>query len=218
MPLLSSNVKTNILNKINEIINIEDPEWSNLEMDFKFKIIHNLCNFKKINYKNDQIFSPMTIPLKNQRPKKIIELCGINKQTNNDLFNEYKKNILIINRDFRKIYNSKTKNYCFGNLSKNNYKSILNNYNLEIYNFIYKNIVKIDWNLFYNNLVTNNQNKIINLNPKNKMGINNIFYFENLLNIEFDNNVNVELELYLTSEKITSNIPAKYKISLKNIF
>lgn len=237
MTLLSSNIKSNILLKINDIINIEDPDWSNLEIDLRFKIIHNLCNFFKLNcgkhinqcinqninqnmnqYEN-QISNSINIPLKNQRPKKIIELCGINKQTNSELFDEYRKNIITINRDFRKTYNSQNKNYCFANLSNYKYQTILNNYNYTIYKFMYDNIKKIDSIKFFNNLIANNQHKIINSNSnKNKIDINKISYIDHFINIQFNNDVEVEFELYLTSEKITSNIPAKYKISLKNIF
>ena len=237
MTLLSSNIKTNILTKINEIINIEDPNWSNLEIDLRLKIIHNLCNFFKSNsdlYINqhanqnanqdmnqdmNQQVNTINIPLKNQRPKKIIELCGINKQTNSEIFNEYKKNIITINRDFRKTYNSKNKNYSFANLSNSKYKTILNSYNYIVYKFINENIKKIDSIKFFNNLIANNQSKIIDLNSaKGKIDINKISYTEHFINIKFNNEVEIELELYLTSEKITSNIPAKYKISLKNIF
>jgi hypothetical protein len=52
----------------------------------------------------------------------------------------------------------------------------------------------------------------------NKLQIKQINYKEKFLHIEFNNNITIHLELYLTSEKITNNIPAKYKINLVNIF
>ena len=56
--------------------------------------------------------------------------------------------------------------------------------------------------------------------------ISNIMHFDKALvldsgsphYVEFNNDISIKLELYLTSEKITSNIPAKYKIFLTNIF
>jgi len=234
MTLLSSNIKTNILTKLDDIINIEDPNWSSLGIDLKLKIVHNLCNFLKNNinsYTNiylqckeqsnieNQITNLINIPLKNQRPKKIIELCGINKQTNSELFNEFRKELVLINKNFRKTFNSKNKQYCFNNLSHDKYQLILNNYNENIFKFLNTNMDKIDFCKFYTNLLGGNQQKIINLTDnKNKLKINKITYINEFLNIEFNNNVSIKLELFLTSEKITSNIPAKYKIFLINIF
>lgn len=228
MTLISSNTKTNILSKLDDIVNFEDPEWSNLGIDLKLKIVHNLCNFLKNNINSNttkQIFesknfeiNSLNIPLKNQRPKKIIEFGGINKQSNTELFDEFKKNIIITNKEFRKTFNSKNKNYCFANLSNTKYQSIINNYNLKVYNFINKNIDKIDSYKLFNNLIGGNQQKIICSNDKSNLKINKITHIDEFLNIEFNNNISIKLELYLTSEKITSNIPAKYKIFLTNIF
>ncbi len=219
MTLISSNIKINILSKLDDIVNIEDPEWSNLEMDLKFKIVHNLCNFLKNNQNinSKQILNSINIPLKNQRPKKIIEFGGINKQTNTNLFNEFKKNIIMMNKEFRKTYNSKTNNYCFANLSYDKYKNIIHNYNSNMCDFINKNINIINIEKLYNNLIDGNQQKIIS-NNKSNLKINKITHIDEFINIEFNNNVLIKLELYFTSEKITSNIPAKYKIFLINIF
>lgn len=241
MTLISSNIKTNILKKLDDIINIEDPNWTNLKIDIKYKIIHNLCNYLK-NNKNLQmeqmeqidtinsldpvnstnLITTINIPLKSQRPKKIIQLCGINKQTNFKLFDEFRKEQLIINVEFRKTYNSKNKNYCFANLSKLKYASILNDYNNNIYKFINKNIDLINCNNLFNNLIAGNQQKIINLSNDNSIDhvlkIVKLTQINELLIIEFNNNIIIQMELFLTSEKITSNIPAKYKIFLKNIF
>jgi len=232
MTLLSSNIKTNILTKLDDIVNIEDPNWSSLGIELKLKIIHNLCNFLKKNidshidihlinqkYQENLISNSTNIPLKNQRAKKIIELGGINKQTNSELFNEFRKELVVMNKDFRKTFNAKNKQYCFGNLSDIKYQSILNNYNKNIFKFLNSNIDKIDTNKLYINLLGSNQQKIVNLHDnKNILKINKITHINEFLNIEFNNNVLIKLELFLTSEKITSNIPAKYKISLTNIF
>jgi len=232
MTLLSSNIKANILTKLDDIINIEDPNWSGLGIDLKLKIVHNLCNFLKnnidtdantdthlLNHEHQNKVNSINIPLKNQRAKKIIELGGINKQTNSELFNEFRKELVIMNKNFRKTFNAKNKQYCFANLSNTKHQSIINNYNKNIHKFLSSNIDKIDTTKLYTNLINGNQQKIINL-PSNvsELKINKITHINEFLNIEFNNDVSIKLELYLTSEKITSNIPAKYKISLTNIF
>lgn len=228
MTLLSSNIKKNIMTKLDDIINIEDPNWSSLGIDLKLKIVHNLCNFLKnntntnthlLNQEHQNKENSINIPLKNQRAKKIIELGGINKQTNSELFNEFRKELVMMNKNFRKTFNAKNKQYCFGNLSDTKHQSILNNYNENIYKFLSSNMDKIDTTKLYVNLLSGNQQKIINLSTDvNKLKINKITYINEFLNIEFNNDVSIKLELFLTSEKITSNIPAKYKILLTNIF
>lgn len=232
MTLLSSNIKSNILTKLDDIINIEEPNWSSLGIDLKLKIVHNLCNFLKNNmdshtnthlinqnYHEKSIKNTINIPLKNQKAKKIIELGGINKQTNSELFNQFRKELVMMNKDFRKTFNSKNKQYCFGNLSNAKYQSIINDYNKNIFKFLNSNIDKIDTIKLYSNLLGSNQQKIVNLHDnKSILKINKITHINEFLNIEFNNDVSIKLELFLTSEKITSNIPAKYKISLTNIF
>lgn len=222
MTLISSNIKENILTKINDILNINDTNWTDLDIDLKLKIIHNMCNTFKPNFDKTKLFN-ISIPLKNLRPKKIIEFCGINKQSNTIFFEEFIKNILQINRDFRINYNSKNKNYCFSNLSVDKYNEILNNYNYQVYLFISKYINLINSKKFYHNLIGGNENKLITneiekKNIKTNIKINNINYKDKFLNIDFNNNISIQFELYLTSEKITSNIPAKYKLQLINIF
>lgn len=230
MTLISSNTKSNIIFKLNDIVNIEDPEWSSLGIELKIKVLHNLCNFLKSDmsfYSNEQksltlcaIPKSINIPLKNQRPKKIIEFSGINKRSHSELFEEFRKGIITTNKEFRKNFNSKNKNYCFANLSNSNYKMIINNYNLNIYNFINKNIDKIDSVKLYNNLLSGNQQKLITKTNSNikDLKIFKITIKDEFLDIEFNNEVSIKLELYLTSEKISSNIPAKYKVFLTNIF
>jgi hypothetical protein len=87
--LISSNIKEKILNYIIDILKIDDPFWSSLDIEIKLKIIHNFCNIIKLNSENINYNvkhlvnnTNIKIPLKNQRPKKIIELSGINKQNN----------------------------------------------------------------------------------------------------------------------------------------
>lgn len=218
MTLISSNIKSNIISKLNEIINIEDdPSWFNLDINLKLKIVHNLCNIIKNNNIITTDNNKLKIPLKNQRPKKIIQLCEINKQNNQILFNEYKENILCENINFKQTYNSKNNFYSYANLSKEKYDEILNNYNLHVYNFLQNNINYIDSKKLFDNLTYGNQHKLI-FNNDDIIKINKIYCFNNYLNIDFNNNISIQFELYLTSEKITSKIPAKYKIILINIF
>ena len=80
MTLISPNVKENILAKLNDILNIEESNWSGLELDLRLKILHNMCNVFKPNFDKNNLCC-MGIPLKNHRPKKIIELAGINKNS-----------------------------------------------------------------------------------------------------------------------------------------
>ena len=231
MSLISLNIKEKIINNLNDILNLQDDTWTNLDTKIKLKVIHNFCNLlqkNSINTNFDNILienTSINIPLKNLRPKKLIQFCGINKQTNLNIYEEFRKNIININKEFRINYNSNNKNYCFANLSKINYDSLLNNYNYNIYNFLMNNINIINSKYFYNNLIGENQQKIIceKIKTNNKLfqdnlKIKQINYKDKLLNIEFNNNVSLQMEIYLTSEKITNNIPAKYKINLINIF
>lgn len=284
MSLISLNIKQQIVDNLNNILNIQDSTWNNLDTEIKLKIIHNLCN--TLNKQSDILNTKITIPLKNLRPKKIIQFCGINKQSNSIIYDNYRKKIVNINKDFRNNYNSSNKNYCFANLSKNKYDLLLNNFNYDIYTFLNSNINSINSKLFYSNLIGENNKKVIstgyelnfdntsiqnnnniseiydtkisdenksddnksaeNISADNKssenkssenksadnksckidnlnkkyynLKIKQINYKDKFLNIEFNNNTIFEMELYLTSEKITNNIPAKYKINLINIF
>jgi hypothetical protein len=238
MSLISLNIKQKIIENLNGILNLQDSTWTNLDTEIKLKIIHNLCN--NLNKQTDISTTKITIPLKNLRPKKIIQFCGINKKSNSIIYDDYRKKLIEINKEFRTNYNSSNKNYCFANLSKSKYDGLLNNFNYNIYLFLNTNIFNINCKIFYYNLIGNNHNKVIcssgmsdsNISNSNTSGsdmhvqieqINNlkikqINYKDKFLNIEFNNGIIFELELYLTSEKITNNIPAKYKINLINIF
>ena len=87
--LLSANLQDNIINKISDIINTNDVVWNNLELNIKLKFIHHYCNYF-VNDKNTN-WNIISIPLKNIKPKKLIQFAGFNKQTNCSLFNEYNK-------------------------------------------------------------------------------------------------------------------------------
>ncbi len=228
MVLISSNIKEKILSGLNEIINLNDDMWNNLDPDIKFKIIHNLCgklhsisntreNFNIETFVETHSHIQIQIPLKNIRPKKLIQLCGINKQFNFGTFEEFKKNTLDTNREFRKNYNKSNGHHCYASISKNQYDILLNEYNNKIYLFMQNNLDKINSNKLYLNLLGENVKKVIS--DKNTLiEIKNIHCDKNIINIEFNNGINAQLELYLTSEKITQHIPAKYSIKLINIF
>ena len=225
MSLICPNIKQKIIDNLNNILNLQDLTWINMETEIKLKVIHNLCNSlsKQTDKSTDILTDKITIPLKNLRPKKIIQFCGINKQSNSIIYDDYRKKLISINKDFRNNYNSSNKNYCFANLSKNKYDEILNNFNYNIYFFLTSNMNFINHKLFYSNLIGENYKKVIccnniSQNEPFNLKIKQINYKDKFLNIEFNNNINFELELYLTSEKITNNIPAKYKINLINIF
>lgn len=212
MTIIADDTKQKILFYLSEIVNIPDNNWFSLDQEIKLKVIHHLCNGLNSVIPKDNI----TIPLKHLRPKKIIQICGINKKINNDLFSNYKNTILDHNFDFRKTFINK-KHHSYNNMSKDNYHKILNDYNLIIYNFLTENIHNINVKLLYENLLHGNIQKIITNEELNKkLIISNINQNNNTLSIGFNNGIVINCELYLTSEKITNNVPAKYKISLIN--
>jgi hypothetical protein len=213
MSIISPETRNKILLCLNDIMNLKDTEWTILEPNIKLKIIHHMCA-NIANPTNIKTFN--TIPLKHYRPKKIIQLCGFNKQSNTNLFNKYKLTLLNHNFNFRKNYNKK-KTASYGNMHVNEYNQILQEYNQEFYNFLILHKNNINANKLYWNLIQGNEQKIINKSTNEQINILNIKQDNNFLNIEFDNNVTIKFELYLTSEKITNNIPAKYKINLINI-
>lgn len=222
MTVISHNLKDKIIHNIQNILCIQDPIWTNLNNNLKIKIIHHLCNHLNDNTDNKNLTSLFKIPLKNLRPKKIIQFCEFNKQINTNIFNEFKNKILEYNFEFRKIYNKKNKHYNFNNISKNNYDEILNKYNFIIYDFFLKNINSINCYKLFFNLTEGNHQKILydfsqEKSHYNDLKINKINYNSNIFNIEFNNNISIQFELYFTSEKITNNVPAKYKINLINI-
>ena len=217
---LNENIKIEIFKKLTDIININDDKWNSLDQIIKIKIIHHFCNFifqfddsgkKKLD------INTITIPLKSNKPKKIIEFSGINKNLNSKLFQEFNNTILEYNFQFRNKYNINSKNkiyYTYNNLPKNDYYQILNSINSIVHNFIVKYKKYINVNSFYKNIIGSNQQKLItdNNNPKD-FSIN---MENNIIYIKFLDNLNVKFELFYTSDKITKNIPVKYNIKLYN--
>lgn len=222
---LNDYIKKEILIKLNDILNIKDDNWNNLDPNIKIKIIHHFCNFLNLSNENlnlsNSVFKNIdniTIPLKSNKPKKIIEFSGINKNYNNNLFQEFNKTILDYTFEFRTKYKVNDKKnqiyYTFSNLPKNDYFFILSSINNIVYNFICKYKKFINVNKFYNNIIGSNHQKLItdNNSPKDF----NVNQDNNILNIKFSNNIYIKLELFYSSDKITKNIPVKYNIKLFN--
>lgn len=216
--ILNNELKTKIINNLSEIINYDEKIWNDININIKLKIIHHFCNYflnKNVNNNWDII----KIPLKNIRPKKLIQYAGFNKKHLTNLFNIYKNDILKYTFSYRNNYVKNNKYYSFNNLPKNEYNLIMNNYNNIVYNFLNSNLDVIEYKQLFQELVGNNKDKIIDNNINyNNFKISNIINNENNINILFNNNIEIKLELYLTSERITNNISAKYKISLINNF
>ena len=68
--------------------------------------------------------------------------------------------------------------------------------------------------LLYNSLLNNNINKIINCN---KLTFN-ISKNNNELVFKFNDNIIINLSLFINKNKITNNLPVFYKINLINKF
>ncbi len=231
--LLNDKIKKDIFFKLNEIINLQDENWNKLDSQIKIKIIHHFCSFlgsvnvsstndfnnnnSIITIINSNLSNNITIPLKSNKPKKLIEFMGINKNYNSNLFSEFNKSMLDYTFTFRNIYNvndSNRKYYTFNNLPKQNYYEILSSINNIVYIFISKYKKYISASRFYNNVIGSNQKKLIteNNHPKDF----NIQIENNFLFIKFSNDIQLKLELFYTSDKITKNIPVKYNIKLIN--
>ncbi len=216
---LNDNIKKEIFIKLNDILNIKDDQWNNIDSNIKIKIIHHLCSCLNLNQASCGLknIDNITIPLKSNKPKKIIEFSGINKNYNCNLFQEFNKLMLDNTFEFRIKYNVNDKNriyYTYNNLPKNDYFFILSSINTIVYNFISKHKKSININKFYNNIIGSNQQKLITDNNLPKDFI--VSQDNHFLNINFSNNICVKLELFYYSDKITKNIPVKYNIKLFN--
>lgn len=216
MCLLNSNIKNQIISSIKNIININESSWNELDKNLKTKIIHHYCNiFNNSNDKNNIDWDIISIPLKSIKPKKFIQIYGINKNNHKKLFNDYLDKIQKYTICFRNKFCIKDKKYfIYSNLPKNEYNNILNNYNEILYNFITENKKNIDICKFYNNIIGSNNNKIICSDKPVEFDIKII---NNKIEIIFNNNINILLELVFDSDKITNNIPVKYIVKLTNI-
>jgi hypothetical protein len=215
MTIIDVSIKNIIINSLENILNIQDNNWNNLESNIKIKIIHHYCNLfnkKKSNINWDII----SIPLKSLKPKKIIQFTGINNNNNKILFNDFNNQILQFTNGFREQFNKKSNPvYLLSSLDNLIYNKILNNYAKIVFDFINKNIKCIKTTTIYNNLVSNNNDKlIIKSSPTNF----NILLDNSNIHFVFDNNIKIICKLEFYSDKITNNIPVKFSIKLINNF
>jgi len=216
---LNLELKNDIINKLEEIISLKnDNSWVNLDTKIKIKLIHNYCNFINENKLSEKLSTNdiIKIPLKSIKPRKFIQYTCFNKQNNKKLFNEYLNIIRDYTFNFRNSFLKNNIYYTYNNMPKDVYNNIINLYNKHIYDFLIKNKNSISIDNLYNNLLGNNNEKLINSN--NKPTILDILENKNRLELIFNNNINIILELVITSNKITNNIPVKYIVKLINKF
>ena len=125
MLLLNHDIKNEIINSLNKIINIEDNSWNNLDLNLKLKVIHHYCNIftknNSINKNDDRKIDNIYIPLKSLKPKKLIQYANFNKQYNKKLYNEYLDTIQSLTIEHRDMYIKNRKYYTYSSLPKIEY-------------------------------------------------------------------------------------------------
>lgn len=210
--VINDDFKNILIEKLNDIINLNHHEWDKLEKNVKLKYIHRLCNYLE-NDDKENIKNNITIPLKSIKPKKLIQYCGYSKQLNKEIYMEFNKLILDYTFEFRKKYIDipKRKYYTYNNLLKNEYDKILADLNELVYYIITKNNINME-NLLKLLAGTNTDKVLITHNEKNNYNIN---FFENNIEI-ITNDYKILFILVFTSNLITKNIPVKYNIKLIN--
>lgn len=215
MTLINDSVKKKIIESMENILSIDDTNWNNLDLNIKLKIMHHYCNY--FSKKNKDInWNQIQIPLKSIKPKKLIQFVGINNNLNKQLFSQYNNQILEYTVEFRKKFIQKNKlNYNFSSLSQNTYSTILQEYTKIIYDFLNKNINLIKPITVYNNLLLNNNDKLIISNLPNKLDIQML---NSSIILKFNNNIELILQLEFYNDKITNNLPVKFNIKLINNF
>ena len=211
MVLIENTFKNILVDKINEILNLDNEQWNILDKKIKLKYVHRLCSYLE-NNKIDN-FESISIPLKSIKPKKMIQYCGISNLNNKELYLQFNNSVLEYTRDFRKKYINvgKRQFYTYNSLVKEEYNNILNVYNKIIYTFINQNKIDIK-NLLKFTVGTNFDKLIINSNQNFEYKIN---YSENLINLT-TNDFIIIFTLSYTSNNITNNIPVKYCVKLIN--
>ena len=209
-------LKSTLIDKINDIINLDNDEWNNFNKNIKLKYIHRMCNM--IETQDNNKLNELIIPLKSIKPKKLIQFCGYSKQNNNSIYNNFNQSILNYTFAFRRQYvNIKNKKYyTFSNLPKNEYLLILNDINSIVFNFMNKN--KFNINNLIKNLTGSNFDKIIlNINNINNLNDNyNLILNENIIELKYEN-IKIIFTLKFSTNNITNNIPVKYYINLINL-
>ena len=198
--ILSCDSLNFIKKKTDEILKYKNNEWENIEFKLKLKIINSLLKVQ------DQKI--IIINLKQRKPLKLMMIIYSIERKNNK-YKQFNNKILNFTKNFREKYDKKN-NLCFSGLNTSYLNEIIEEYNSLIYKMIIENKIDIN-NLF--NLFNNPEEYNIFLN--NKMKITQILNYKNTIIIKYSSNNEVILELYLTSNKITNNLPFKYKIKLK---
>jgi hypothetical protein len=184
-----------------EILEYKNDNWENLELRLKLKIINSLLKIKNEN---------IIINLKHRKALNLLMIL-YSIERKNVKYKEFNNEILNFFINFRKECNKKD-NLCFSGLSEKYLSNLMEKYNNLVYNMIIKNPINKD-NLFglfndkdeYNIFLNNSVKKVKIVNEKNT------------IIIKCDKNSEIVLELYLTSNKITNNLPFKYKMYLKII-
>ncbi len=203
--------KNILINKIDNILNLDDEKWNNLEKHIKLKYIHRICNLLE----NDNIENKnnILIPLKSIKPKKLIQFCGYSNIFNKNLYSQFNQSILNYTFDFRNKYiNVKNRiYYSYSSLPQYDYNKILNDLNEIVFTFMNKN--KFNANFFLKSIIGNNFNKIIN-SPDTKQNYI-LKYKDNILEFFIDN-IEITMNLNFTNNQITNNIPVKYYVNLNN--
>jgi hypothetical protein len=214
--VINDDFKNILIQKINDIINLNHHDWNNLNAKIKLKYVHRMCNYLE-NDNNEEIQNNITIPLKSIKPKKLIQFCGFSNQCNKDLYTQFNKLMLNYTFEFRKKYINIPKRtyYTYNNLPRDEYNLILNEINEIMFYFINKN--KIDINKLLKSFIGSNYDKLtVNINDilddKNNYNIN---YCDNNIVIIVDE-LKIILTLNFTSNLITKNIPVMYHIKLIN--
>lgn len=206
--VLVDEIKNILIEKINDILNIENEEWQKIDKKTKLKYIHRYCNMIETN--NIEKIENITIPLKSIKPKKLIQFCGYTKINNKEIYYQFNKTILNYTFNYRKLYVD-NKNKTFSNLNKSSYLSILQDINEIVFSFMTKK--KFNAEIFIKLLCGSNVNKIINHN----YNYNNYDLSCNENKIYFlCENVKFILTLKYTNNNITNNIPVKYFVEMIN--
>ena len=198
---MNENIQKIVFEKLEEIIEI--PEW-NMSLELKIKILHNFCN--KLLTKD--INKPIEVALKSLKPKKLMQVIGFNKKT--DEFKKFQKDMINYTFEFREKY--KNIYYNFLNLKNTDRQKILIDINKIVFDNI--NIQKINTLEVFNDIVLSNKNKVCIFDTNFKL---NITINDNYLLFYFNENLSIKMELCYGSDKITNNIPVFYKILLFNI-
>lgn len=182
-----------IITEINNIINIKHDYWNKLSKNIKIRYLRYFCNILEKNDKDVQLFSI--------KPNKLIKIFGFNKKNG---FVEYWKSMLDYTFTFRENYVKTKLYYNYKTMPVVEYNKLLNDINGIIYLFLNNNKDNINKNVFCDNI--SKKCMVDRIDTINFDMCNNLIY------IFINDNVKIKLVPYLYNDKITNNIPIKYKI------